>query len=245
MDATSMHSLPPGVSTTRMPKWMFPPDFDENTRRRLRPDILLIEGLPLSTFLSHQADIETSSPAGRSFIENLKRHPSTLVHIVELGYTSEASYSHSLTRKRAQHNRLAHYLLSAGWKLASSPPHPHAPHDGNLPHANNGNMPHANGTSNHDALDPPLPPQQPDNVPDHSRNIHIILLGTSGIIYKPTDNICSLLGISSADTADLLRSMHLLTVRFLDTITRTRRRLERTSTTFLHLRLEPLPPDPP
>ena len=56
-----------------------------------------------------------------------------------------------------------------------------------------------------------------------------------GHVYvdKPTDTICSLLGISSADTDDIHCFLCLLTVRFLDTVTRTRRRIERTLTTFV------------
>ena len=231
-----MNALPPGVSTTRLPTWLLPPNFDEDTRCRLRPDILIIDGLPLATFLSHKADIEASTPAGQLFINNLKRHPSTIIHLVELGYTSDASYAESLARKRVQHNRLAHCLLSAGWKLALSPSPPDPSH-----------APHAIGDDPADDAPPaePLPVQLPDNIPDLSRYVHIILLGTSGIIYKPTDTICSVLGISPSETVDLLRALHLHTVRFLDTITRTRRRLELTLTTFSHIRTDTHPPDPP
>ena len=48
---------------------------------------------------------------------------------------------------------------------------------------------------------------------------------------NPLTPYAPFLGISSADTDDILcsiTSMFLLTVRFLDTVTRTRRRIERT-----------------
>jgi len=41
----------------------------------------------------------------------------------------------------------------------------------------------------------PLPPQLPHNLPDFSHHIHILLLRTTGVIYKPADALCSILGI--------------------------------------------------
>ena len=98
-----------------------------------------------------------------------------------------------------------------------------------------------------------LPLQLPANVPDLSRYVHIILLSSSGVIFKPTDSILSILGISTPDIDKLLRSLHSLTVTSLHTITALRRKLERNPTTFSHLRHSHnphvqqalSPPDPP
>ena len=187
MDATSSSALPHGVFATRVPKWMFAPDFDDTTRLLLRPDILIIEGLPSDKYLALRDDIESQSPFGTAFITSLKQSPTTKVHIIELGYTSDATYDRALSRKLTQHNRLASHLLSAGWTLASSPNPPAL----SLAHADDP-----------PTLDP-LPPQLPHNIPDLSRHVHIFLLSTSGVIYKPADTICSLLGIPTSDISDL------------------------------------------
>jgi len=229
MDATSSAALPHGVFATRVPKWMFSPDFDDATRLLLRPDILIIEGLPRETYLALRQDIESQSVAGTAFISSLKQNPTTKVHIIELGYTSDATYDHALSRKLTQHNRLASHLLSAGWSLASSPNPPA------LPDA------HADDPPTPD----PLPPQLPHNIPDFSHHVHIFLLSTSGVIYRPADTLCSILGIPPSEITDVLRSLHCLTIRFLDTIIKTRRRLEHDPTTFTLLTHFPVPPDPP
>ena len=45
---------------------------------------------------------------------------SCTVHILELGYTSDASYVTSLHRKHFQHVRLCRALSAAGWRLAAT-----------------------------------------------------------------------------------------------------------------------------
>ena len=81
---------------------MFSPDFDDATRLLLRPDILIIEGLPRETYLALRQDIESQSVVGTTFISSLKQNPTTKVHIIELGYTSDAAYDHALSRKLTQ-----------------------------------------------------------------------------------------------------------------------------------------------
>ena len=118
MDATSASCLPPGVSSTRLPTWLFPSNFDEHTRLCLRPDILIIEGLPLATFLAHKSDLESLNPTGLAFLHQLKQK--VKIHIIELGFTSDASHTDSLSCKCSQHNHLVSHLISSGWKLATS-----------------------------------------------------------------------------------------------------------------------------
>ena len=202
MDACATSCLPPGVYSTRLPKWLFSPSFDESTRVRLRPDILIIEGFPLTTFREHQPDLEALNPAGLAFLADLRHHAK--IHIIEVGYTSDTSYADSLSRKQSQHNHLASHLLSAGWTLASSVPPPHVPISSQPPH-----VPHT--THALDQPSPPtdpLPPQQPNNIPDLSHHIHIILLSSSGVIFQPTDSILSILGLSKTEIDHLLRSLH-------------------------------------
>ena len=103
-------------------------------------------------------------------------------HIIELlGFTSDTSHSDSLTRKRLQHNHLASHLISAGWKLATLLPPPTFPETPPVtaialsPLTQNNLQPDP---------DPHLPAQHPYNIPDFSRHIHILLLSSSGVVYK-------------------------------------------------------------
>ena len=267
-NSTSSNCLPPGVSSTRLPNWLFLPDFDEHTRLRLRPDILIIEGLSLSTFLHHQSDLESLTPYGLTLLTDIKKHAK--IHIIELGFTSDTSHTDSLTRKRLQHNHLASPLLSAGWTLATSI---HPPLSNNTPllHELSPYTDTTIATSPiiHDIVqpdqDPPLPAQHPHNIPDLSRHIHIILLSSSGVVYKPTDTILSMLGLSATDIDQLLRSLHKISISSLHTIIKLRRKLERqltpNGTTLPHCRIHmpsavllpssrsdahcPVPPEPP
>jgi len=51
-----------------------------------------------------------------------------------------------------------------------------------------------------------LPPQLPHNIPDFSHHVHIFLLSTSGVIYKPADTLCSILDTPSSEITDVLSS---------------------------------------
>ena len=233
MDATKRTALPFGVADTRLPSWMLP-TLSDDVRTRLRPDLLIVEGLPLSSSLLHPP----TNLLDPSILTSLQQ--SCTIHLVELGYTSDISLCDSLTRKRAQHNLLVHYLTSAGWKLATSPPSPQ-------PTLMPTRLDHLHDAHLHVVA---LPPQLPAPLPDLSHFVHIILISTSGVIYKPTDQILSLLGISRHDADTCLKSIHKSAVSFANTITCLRRKLERTPHTFSHCHTVvatlPLPPhDPP
>ena len=123
LDATSRRSLPPGVMSTRIPSWILP-DVDLSTLARLRPDILIIHGLSHSLFASLRPSLESPDPSVSLLaLRSLQR--TCTVHIVELGYTSDRSLASSVTRKRHQHNLLAHFLLTAGLTLPSNCPPNH------------------------------------------------------------------------------------------------------------------------
>ena len=55
-------------------------------------------------------------------------------------------------------------------------------------------------------------------IPDFSRHIHIILLSSSDVVYKPTDTILSMLGLSAPDIDQLLHSLHTLLISSLHTM---------------------------
>ena len=143
-----------------------------------------------------------------TMLQHLKQH--VKIHIIELGYTSDASHTDSLSRKKTQHTHLASHLLSYGWTLAPSAPSPHTP----LPMDPNPL----------DLSQDALPPHLPATIPDYSSHVHIILISSSGVIFKPTDVILSQLGLSPTEIDKLLRTLHSLTITSLHTITKLRRR---------------------
>jgi hypothetical protein len=55
-------------------------------------------------------------------------------------------------------------------------------------------------------IDDVLTTLQPSLIPDFSHHVHIFLLSTSGVIYKPADTLCSILGIPPSEITDVLRS---------------------------------------
>ena len=86
----------------RIPDWMLP-DLDPNTRRRLRPDILRIKGLPIN-----------ATPAE---IERAFRDKALTLQIIEVGYGPDTRWREVLERKKAQHAHLKQLLSDAGWTV--------------------------------------------------------------------------------------------------------------------------------
>jgi len=230
MDATSTSALPHGVSDTRVPQWMLP-SLPPDTLALLRPDILLIEGLTVAHFHAIQASLY--SPTVLSSLQ-----ARCLIHILELGYTSDICRADSLTRKRCQHSALTMHLQAAGWKIHSNsssqqrPPRLHTP------------------------LIPPSPipflslppttcsPFVPPVPFDLSQFVHIVLLGTSGIIYSPIPAILATLGIPPFLITSLLNSLHVHAVQTAQSIICLRRRLENLPSAF-HSHVSPPLFDPP
>ena len=254
LDATSADSLPSEVFSSRIPPWILPA-VDPLTLNRLRPDILIIQGLTHTRFATLRPALESPDPSiATPALRALQRD--CMVHIVELGYTSDRSHSSSSTRKRQQHNLLVHYLLAAGWSLPTCPPpaslpvlpHPHA-------HAATPSPPppsHLPPVTSPPCLHSPLPPQLTQDLPDLSHHVHVILISTTGVLFQPIDASVSLLGISSAESARLLRGLNLHSVRCAISILKLRRQLESNPLTFANrpvrrlITSRPPPPvDPP
>ena len=126
MDATSETRLPLGVHGTRLPSWMVPltppsfaADFDYT---KLRPDLLIIEGLSYNGFLLLESSSSLLTPATQTHLRNTCK-----IHIVEVGYTSEYSLDSCTFRKHTQHSQLIELLLHNQWSIASVPPLPLLP----------------------------------------------------------------------------------------------------------------------
>jgi hypothetical protein len=120
MDVTSTDNLPFGVFDSRIPRWMvpaipphFPPDFD---LKKLRPDILKVEGLPHTDFLQLQA-------AGLLYCDTTMTtlKSKCIIHPFEVGYTSEFSHSSCLASKQQQHVLLIELFQYNGWTVFTTP----------------------------------------------------------------------------------------------------------------------------
>ena len=80
MDACGRDATPDTVAATRLPPWLLP-TMPARVRDKLRPDILIIEGLPVHAGIA----LTTASPS----LSHLQR--SCRIHIIEVGYCSDSS----------------------------------------------------------------------------------------------------------------------------------------------------------
>ena len=109
MDATSADNLPCGVAFTRIPK-AFLPELTETVRSKYRPDIMLVENLPLAG--PNTPDSLSFTWDNRTKFDLQSR---CKIHILEFGYCSDKSHTDCITRKQAQHQQLRIALRNAGW----------------------------------------------------------------------------------------------------------------------------------
>ena len=106
LDATSLTNLPPGVSDNRLPKWLLP-GVSSRDRERMRPDMLVVEGL----LDKHVKSMVFGSHAYRT----LKRK--CIVHVLEVGYCAESRHTETLEIKKQQHAELLSALIRDGWTV--------------------------------------------------------------------------------------------------------------------------------
>ena len=112
MDATSAQALPHGVASTRIPAWALP-HTPADIRARLRPDLLIFQGLSSSDPLI-PPESDFAARLSPSTLASLQA--ATVVHLVELGFTSHDLLT--LCAKEKQHTLLVHHLQAAGWRLS-------------------------------------------------------------------------------------------------------------------------------
>ena len=111
MDAGQAADLPEGVAGKRLPPWILP-KVDNETCRKLRPDILIIEGLDSNT-----VPLENTNKYAK-FINNLKHiKENTKIHIIEVGYTGDLSFIQKKEGKQEQHKNLVSLLRGEGWTI--------------------------------------------------------------------------------------------------------------------------------
>jgi hypothetical protein len=112
MDATSSSALPYGVSFNRIPK-CFLPSISDDLRLQFRPDIMMVEGLMTTDSRAPTSLFHVWSRQNKAAIQS-----DCTIHILELGYCSDASHTSCVTRKLAQHQQLLQALRDSGWKVS-------------------------------------------------------------------------------------------------------------------------------
>jgi hypothetical protein len=217
LDACASDALPPGAHATRIPKWILPNTSDAD-RDRLRPDMLIIQGFTLSAF-------EQYSPAALLRPAILKRIQSLHhIRIVELTYTIESCYPDAMLAKLQQHLRLIHALQAAGWTIDDAPTPPTHPPIPSLP-------PH-----------PSFP--TPALLRSAALKTHIVILGSTGMIFRSSHDVLGRLGILPPSLTQLERRLHVHAVQYVGHIISHRRRLENLPYHSPTHTPPPLPPDP-
>ena len=99
--------LPPGVSATRISPWVLP-SVPDDQRLRLRPDLLIFEGLT-----STDKRLPSLTTRATPNLRSLQR--GVTIHIIELTFTSH--HDNALTDKMQQHTLLVSLLQAAGWAV--------------------------------------------------------------------------------------------------------------------------------
>ena len=96
-----MHTL--AADGKRVPHWLLP-DVEEDTLRRMRPDILRIKNLPAHA---------TAAEIQQAHL-NKAHHK---IQIIEVGYTSDFRWKEKLEEKKAQHQTLIQALRDNQWEV--------------------------------------------------------------------------------------------------------------------------------
>ena len=189
-----------------------------NSEQKSSPDILIIDGLAPADLVT----LNLSDPTNPTTLQALHRRCKII--ILELGYTIEHCLDETLTVKRQQHIRLVRLLLEAGWHIPDTPPHA-----------------------------PPLPPLHDPSLDrsgnlqlnSSARKIHILILGSAGVIFNHLPSHLSHLGIPSPLIPPLLAHLHFLAVRSATAIISKRRQLEHDPSIFIPHSSPPLRPHEP
>ena len=103
MDAGQAADLPEGVVGKRLPPWILP-KVDNETRRKLRPDIHIIEGLDSNTVPQENTNNYAKC------INNLKHiKENTKIHIIEVGYTGDLAFIQKKEKNKSSTKTLYRY----------------------------------------------------------------------------------------------------------------------------------------
>ena len=247
MDATPSDSLPFGVHSTRLPAWLFathtpfphslvPPDGIEHLRPLLRPDMLILHGLSLSDWARYSSRLDCPHP-DLDLLTELRN--TCTIHIVELTFSSDASFNFRLEDKKAQHHLLIRLLLHCGWHIHSTPsPQPRRyslPANSSSPIVYVPALPTAPTRTSPVAFAPPHRSQRPtcSSTTSLSHHVHIFILTHSCTIPTNLKTFLDLMHVPPAATHRLLTALSIQIVRSTHGLIRLRRRLENDPHTFV------------
>ena len=107
VDATKASKTPVGAESNRLPPWLLP-DLTTAKRNKLRPDILLIQGLPT---------VNAQRFGNLTRQQQQAIHGTSQIHLIEVGYASNTRYTEKLAEKLQQHAELIGLLRDQGWKV--------------------------------------------------------------------------------------------------------------------------------
>ena len=115
MDACPAAALPNGVDSTRLPGWLLPAGHPYAAAlATLRPDLVLIEGLP-SNLVHGKSDQDI-----RALVK--RRAKRIKIHIIEAGYCGDTSHAEKDDEKAAQHTTVVRILTGQPDPNQPSPP---------------------------------------------------------------------------------------------------------------------------
>jgi hypothetical protein len=114
-------SHPFGSFGSRIPSWLLP-DVPPAILKRMRPDILILDGLTLPQALDIDALHRSDPPAAQARLAALRvARPPAVVYVLEVAYASPGQpAARALARKQQQHRKLiaalqaSHYAVHAG-----------------------------------------------------------------------------------------------------------------------------------
>jgi hypothetical protein len=126
MDAGTERDLPEDVTGKHIPTWLLPPidanlspeerQAEETSRRKMRPDIVVIEGL-------EEKDIRGKSEAAiRSHLDGLKLRLQIKIHVLEVGYCADLNHADKDSDKRKQHEDIVALLRKGGYDVRFADP---------------------------------------------------------------------------------------------------------------------------
>ena len=109
LDAVASTCLPDYAHGIRLPKWLLP-TLDDETRTKLRPDILYIPSIKPHQHDAHtfEEDMLQLTSAQRA------QHP---ILLLEVGYCSDFAHTEKTIQKAVQHADLARLLTAQGWPV--------------------------------------------------------------------------------------------------------------------------------
>ncbi len=97
------HGKATGIAVSDRIPQQVPTDVPEAVVKRMRPDLLLFEGLA------------GAGPLNLDSLEQASERSQCKVHIVEVGFCMETAYMTKYQEKHAQHQQLSTHLKEAGY----------------------------------------------------------------------------------------------------------------------------------